>query len=189
MQGIGNSDAHVERRNSSQWQAASRGFIFVSEAARSPRVLLATANSPLCFVLPLSLGSSAHLSTVTFWWTDPITLVLDSVKTTPELLSLSIWDGFPASSAGKESACNAGGPCSIPGSGRSPRDSHLENWGQAVVEREQAFMPCESRCKSWLSHVPAGHVWATSSPFQNCNFLLCSMGPPTPPVHNRRVSL
>ena len=29
--------------------------------------------------------------------------------------------GFPGSSAGKESACNAGDPSSIPGSGRSPR--------------------------------------------------------------------
>ena len=28
--------------------------------------------------------------------------------------------GFPGSSAGKESACNAGDPRSIPGSGRSP---------------------------------------------------------------------
>ena len=27
---------------------------------------------------------------------------------------------FPGSSAGKESACNVGDPCSIPGSGRSP---------------------------------------------------------------------
>ena len=27
---------------------------------------------------------------------------------------------FPGSSAGKESACNAGDPCAIPGSGRSP---------------------------------------------------------------------
>ena len=30
-----------------------------------------------------------------------------------------IW-GFPGSSAGKESACNAGDPSLIPGSGRSP---------------------------------------------------------------------
>ena len=29
---------------------------------------------------------------------------------------------FPDSSVGKESACNAGGPGSIPGSGRSPRE-------------------------------------------------------------------
>ena len=28
--------------------------------------------------------------------------------------------GFPGSSAGKESTCNAGDPSSIPGSGRSP---------------------------------------------------------------------
>ena len=28
--------------------------------------------------------------------------------------------GFPGSSAGKESACNAGDPGSLPGSGRSP---------------------------------------------------------------------
>ena len=43
--------------------------------------------------------------------------------------------GFPYSSVGKESACNAGDPGSVPGSGRSPRVgdsnplhySHLEN--------------------------------------------------------------
>ena len=29
-------------------------------------------------------------------------------------------EGFPGNSAGKESACNAGDPGSIPGSGRSP---------------------------------------------------------------------
>ena len=30
-----------------------------------------------------------------------------------------IYLGFPDSSVGKESTCNAGDPCSIPGSGRS----------------------------------------------------------------------
>ena len=30
-----------------------------------------------------------------------------------------LWQGFPGSSAGKESTCNAGGPDSIPGWGRS----------------------------------------------------------------------
>jgi len=30
------------------------------------------------------------------------------------------WRDFPGSSAGKESACNAGDPSSIPGLGRSP---------------------------------------------------------------------
>ena len=32
--------------------------------------------------------------------------------------------GFPASSAGKESACNAGDPGSIPGLGRSPGEGN-----------------------------------------------------------------
>ena len=32
----------------------------------------------------------------------------------------SVWPGFPDSSVGKESACNAGDPGLIPGSGRSP---------------------------------------------------------------------
>ena len=35
---------------------------------------------------------------------------------------IAIWLGFPGSSAGKESACNAGDPSSIPGSGRSARE-------------------------------------------------------------------
>ena len=42
----------------------------------------------------------------------------------PSLLIVNIWYvlkmGFPAGSAGKESACNAGGAGWIPGSGRSP---------------------------------------------------------------------
>ena len=33
---------------------------------------------------------------------------------------LNFYLGFPGSSAGKESACNAGDPGSTPGSGRSP---------------------------------------------------------------------
>ena len=32
--------------------------------------------------------------------------------------------GFPGGSDGKESACNAGEPGSIPGSGRSPGEGH-----------------------------------------------------------------
>ena len=37
-----------------------------------------------------------------------------------ELVKFIETEGFPDSSAGKESACNAGDPSSIPGSGRSP---------------------------------------------------------------------
>jgi len=49
--------------------------------------------------------------------------------------------GFPDSSAGKESACNAGDPGSIPGSGRSTGEgigyllqySGLENFMDCIV--------------------------------------------------------
>ena len=33
--------------------------------------------------------------------------------------------GFPGSSAGKESACNAGDPGSVPGLGRSPGEGNI----------------------------------------------------------------
>ena len=49
-----------------------------------------------------------------------------------------IW-GFPRSSTGKESACNAGEPCFIPGSGRSPGEwigySLQKSWVSLVVQR------------------------------------------------------
>ena len=38
------------------------------------------------------------------------------------LAAIRCLKGFPDSSAGKESACNAGDPGSIPGWGRSPRE-------------------------------------------------------------------
>ena len=49
--------------------------------------------------------------------------------------------GFPSGSAGKESACNAGDPGSVPGLGRSPgegkgyilQDSGLENSMGSIV--------------------------------------------------------
>ena len=51
------------------------------------------------------------------------------------------YQGFPGSSVGKESACNAGDPGSIPGSGRSPGEgkgyplqySVLENSMDCIV--------------------------------------------------------
>ena len=46
--------------------------------------------------------------------------------------------GFPGSSAGKESTCNAGDPSSIPGSGRSPREGigypFKYSWGSLVAQ-------------------------------------------------------
>ena len=51
--------------------------------------------------------------------------------------------GFPVGSDGKESACNAGDPGSIPGSGRSPGRS---KWQPTTV-----FLPGESH--GWRSLV------------------------------------
>ena len=46
--------------------------------------------------------------------------------------------GFPDSSVGKESTCNAGDPGSIPGSGRSPGEGIgyplLYSWASLVVQ-------------------------------------------------------
>ena len=50
-------------------------------------------------------------------------------------------EGFPGGSAGKESACNVGDPCLIPGSGRFPGEgnayslqySGLENSMDCIV--------------------------------------------------------
>ena len=44
--------------------------------------------------------------------------------TLPTALPTTIQWGFPSSSVGKASACNAGAPGSIPGSGRSPREGN-----------------------------------------------------------------
>ena len=47
-----------------------------------------------------------------------------------------LWEGFLGSSAGKESACNAGGPCSIHGSVSSPEKGTgyplLYSWASLV---------------------------------------------------------
>ena len=49
-----------------------------------------------------------------------------------------IYMGFPGSSAGKESACNAGDPASIPESGRSPGEGigypFLYYWASLVAQ-------------------------------------------------------
>ena len=48
-------------------------------------------------------------------------------------LQVKIW-GFPCSSAGKESTCNAGDPGSIPGSGRSTGEYPLQySWASLVA--------------------------------------------------------
>ena len=66
--------------------------------------------------------------------------------------------GFPNSSVSKESACNAGDPSSIPGSGRSPGEGigfplqySRASLAQTVKSHLQCFLP-RSKCLliSWL---------------------------------------
>ena len=53
---------------------------------------------------------------------------LDELPTLIQIkIAHSAFLGFPGGSDGKESACNAGDTGSIPGSGRSPQYSCLEN--------------------------------------------------------------
>ena len=85
--------------------------------------------------------------------------------------------GFPGGSVGKESACNAGDTgdmCSIPGSGRSPREGHgnplqyscLENlmdrggWWATVHEVAKS----RTRLK-WLSMTLLPGTWKNDSRF------------------------
>ena len=51
-----------------------------------------------------------------------VSVLLTSIRTlsSRHICYLPGWFGFPYSSVGKESACNAGDPSSIPGSGRYP---------------------------------------------------------------------
>ena len=48
---------------------------------------------------------------------------------------------FPGGSAGEESACHAGDPCSIPGSGRSPGEGIASLVAQMVKNRLQCRRP------------------------------------------------
>ena len=65
--------------------------------------------------------------------------------------------GFTGSSADKESACNAGNPCSIPESGRSPGEGHASYpiilaWRIPMDRRAWMATVCRvTKNKTWLS--------------------------------------
>ena len=60
-------------------------------------------------------------------------------------------DGFPHSSVGKESACNAGDPGSIPGSGRSPGEGigYLLQYSWASLVAQLIKIPPAMR-ETWV---------------------------------------
>ena len=71
--------------------------------------------------------------------------------------------GFPGSSAGKESACNAGDPGLIPGSGRSPGEGigyPLQySWASLVaqiVKNPSAMWETWFRFLGWEDHLEEG---------------------------------
>ena len=89
--------------------------------------------------------------------------------------------GFPGGSDGKESACNVGHPCSIPGLGRSPGGGHgnplqyscLENphgqrslvgyspWGCRELAMTERLSTAKSLKWSWAN---SGRWWGTGRP-------------------------
>ena len=62
--------------------------------------------------------------------------------------------GFPSGSDGKESACNAGDPGLIPGSGRSPGEGNVKSLQYSCLENEQrslaGYSPCGHQCQTRL---------------------------------------
>ena len=76
--------------------------------------------------------------------------------------------GFPGSSAGKESTCNAGNPSSIPGSGRSPGEAmgyplqySQASLGAQIVKNLLAMWKTWVWCLGWEE--PLGEGMATHS--------------------------
>ena len=77
------------------------------------------------------------------------------LSTSPSLLS-----GFPDSSVGKESACNAGDPGSIPGAGRSSGEGigyPLQySWASLVA---QLVKNLPAMCKTWVWSLSSEDPW------------------------------
>ena len=71
--------------------------------------------------------------------------------------SIIVKTGFSGSSAVKESACDAGDPCLIPGLGRSPGGGHDNPLQYSCLENSvdrgdwQATVPGVAKSWSWLS--------------------------------------
>ena len=99
----------------SSFQSLSRVRLFATPWTAGCQTSLSITNSwSLLKLIPSSLRSTEQLlnKTESFFKV----LLLAHIFGKPYLDTL----GFPGGSAGKESACRAGDPGSIPGSGRSP---------------------------------------------------------------------
>ena len=83
-------------------------------------------------------------------------------------LILIVW-GFPGGSDGEESACNAGDPGSIPGSGRSPGEGNGCPLQYSCLENPMDRGAC--RLQSMGSQ-QAGHDWSNLAHTSYTNILL-----------------
>ena len=73
--------------------------------------------------------------------------------------------GFPGSSAGKESTCNAGDPILIPGLGRFPGegDTHSSILGLPLVVQMVKNLPAMQ--ETWVGKIPWRRVWQPTPVF------------------------
>ena len=78
--------------------------------------------------------------------------------------------GFPGSSAGKESICNAEDPSLIPGPGRSPGEMigypFQYSWGSLVAQTVKNQLQCERPgINPWVGKIPWRRAWQPSPVF------------------------
>ena len=113
----------------------------------------------------------------------------EEIRWRRDRLPTPVFLGFPCSSAGKESTCNAGDLCLIPGFGRSPVEgkgypfqySGLENSMNCIVH---GFVKSQTRLSNFHCHLM---VHQFSSVTQSCLTLCNAMNRSTPghPVHHQ----
>ena len=114
--------------------------------------------------------------------------------------------GFPGGSDGKEFVCNAGGPGSIPGSGRSPGEGNAINfsilaWRIPWIEEPGGLQSmvftgfcCKNYYISWLlpylfRAVPQSSLEFSENPLNKTYFSTCSMCIFFPPLPTSVVFL
>ena len=77
-----------------------------------------------------------------------------------------VYSGFPGSSAGKEFACNAGNPSSVPGQGRSPGEGigcPLQySWASLVA---QTVKNLPAMRETWVQKIPWQRAWQPTAVF------------------------
>ena len=87
------------------------------------------------------------------WW-------MNRVKSYGVYICIHIYtvEGFPGSSAGKESACNAGDPRSIPGLGRSPGEGIgcplQDSWASLAAQRIIHLQCGRPGFDPWVGKIP-----------------------------------